>query len=90
MLIVHVVLGADDFLLPLHACRQRHDRNVSLALLKGNTLLHTNDAAIWEVNAMAIALWVKTDPMAIACAHVELRAQCIMHLYTTAPCRYVL
>ena len=81
MLIVHAwwaldsrALDADGPLLPLHACRQRHDRDSSLSLLKSDAALNANNAAIWEIDAMAIALWVETDPMAIACAHVELRA----------------
>jgi len=67
-------LNIDSPLLPLHACHQRHDRDSSLSLLKSDAALNTNNAAIWEIDVMAIALWIKTDPMAIMCAHVELRA----------------
>ena len=45
-----------------------------VTLLESNALLNADIATIWEVDSVAIALWVKAYPVAIACPHVELRA----------------
>ena len=83
------VLIVNDFLLPLHACHQRYDRHLPLSLLKSNATFHANDAVIGKRDAMAIALWVKADPMAITGMHIELRARCVVDLHLAAPDRYV-
>ena len=80
-----------EYLLPLDwcaGCRLGWCRCITL--LESNALLNADIATIWEVDSVAIALWVKAYPVAIAYPHVELCAQRVMDLHSAAPDWYVL